>query len=275
MRHGISVLPDAYERLSRTRGAKKGRDIACCCRTTCRRDALAFLYKCQYLLSSLLSIIIHTSLDCPFCHSQTLYYTFVLSVENLPWSSFFVPQKSITHCMGRVSFRLHVHRTSPPQKCECHGRRTLRQTYIPAFTHRCYIRISPLQYRTVLTKIHTLATHTLQPNFHTLLESHSKHSSFISTLIANDFAMARFNNSQPRSVAPNTNSKDNRKQSKCRATQLTPSWSRLQPGEPVAMDIEFQDYIRLGHTQTHRVGRVAIVNIRGQTVSRRLRCLRL
>lgn len=51
----------------------------------------------------------------------------------------------------------------------------------------------------------------------------------------------------------------------CRATQLQPVWRLLRDGEPVALDIEFQNYQR-GGFNGHRVGRVAIVNIRGETV---------
>ena len=54
---------------------------------------------------------------------------------------------------------------------------------------------------------------------------------------------------------------------KCRATQLTPAWNRLSPGEPVSLDIEFQNFKHTSWEKwRHRVGRVAIVNSKGETV---------
>ena len=54
---------------------------------------------------------------------------------------------------------------------------------------------------------------------------------------------------------------------KCRATQLTPAWDRLIPGEPVSLDIEFQNFKHTSWEKwRHRVGRVAIVNSAGETV---------
>lgn len=54
---------------------------------------------------------------------------------------------------------------------------------------------------------------------------------------------------------------------KCRATQLTPAWDRLIPGEPVSLDIEFQTFKHPSWEKwRHRVGRVAIVNSKGETV---------
>ena len=53
----------------------------------------------------------------------------------------------------------------------------------------------------------------------------------------------------------------------CRATQLTPAWNLLIPGEPVSLDIEFQNFKHISWDKwRHRVGRVAIVNSKGETV---------
>lgn len=61
------------------------------------------------------------------------------------------------------------------------------------------------------------------------------------------------------------NSDRNDQKSKGRATQTVPAEHLLHDSEPVAMDIEFQNYKRNGLNR-HRVGRVAIVSIRGETV---------
>ena len=54
---------------------------------------------------------------------------------------------------------------------------------------------------------------------------------------------------------------------RCRATQLTPAWDKLIPGEPVALDIEFQNFKHFSWDKwRHRVGRVAIVNSIGETI---------
>ena len=55
---------------------------------------------------------------------------------------------------------------------------------------------------------------------------------------------------------------------KCRATQLYPRYDLLLPGEPVGLDIEFQNF-RVGGPQAkgqHRVGIVALVNTAGETI---------
>ncbi|TKA29568.1 hypothetical protein B0A50_03581 [Salinomyces thailandicus] len=52
----------------------------------------------------------------------------------------------------------------------------------------------------------------------------------------------------------------------CRATQTTPRFDLLLPGEPLALDIEFQHYMATGCKGAHRLGRAAIVNSRRQTV---------
>lgn len=53
-----------------------------------------------------------------------------------------------------------------------------------------------------------------------------------------------------------------------RATCTTPKWSLiLDPSEPLAMDIEFQEYkTKYADKWGHRMGRIAVVNTRGQTV---------
>lgn len=54
---------------------------------------------------------------------------------------------------------------------------------------------------------------------------------------------------------------------KGRATQQTPRLDLLLPGEPVALDIEFQKFQREGHAkQQHRVGRIAVVNTKKETI---------
>jgi hypothetical protein len=61
-------------------------------------------------------------------------------------------------------------------------------------------------------------------------------------------------------------SKPKHSNSKCRATQTTPNPSVLMPGEPCAIDFEFQKYKRTdipGARQQHRIGRVSIVNTHG------------
>lgn len=54
----------------------------------------------------------------------------------------------------------------------------------------------------------------------------------------------------------------------CRATRTDPNWDAIRdPKEPVAVDCEFQEYRRVGAVKwEHRIGRVAIVNTRGETV---------
>ena len=53
----------------------------------------------------------------------------------------------------------------------------------------------------------------------------------------------------------------------CRATQLYPLFHRLFPGELCFLDIKFQQYRRDGELkQRHRIGRVAIVNSKGQVI---------
>lgn len=52
----------------------------------------------------------------------------------------------------------------------------------------------------------------------------------------------------------------------CRATQTTPRYDLLLPGEPVSVDLEFQHYMRQGCKGGHRLGRPSIKNTRKQTV---------
>lgn len=74
------------------------------------------------------------------------------------------------------------------------------------------------------------------------------------------------NNYSTNSPAPTSESKARAKYV-CRATQLTPRFDRLFPGEPCFLDIEFQRYRVAGITKEfHRVGRIAIVNSKGDTV---------
>lgn len=54
---------------------------------------------------------------------------------------------------------------------------------------------------------------------------------------------------------------------KGRATQPEPNFNLLFPGEPVALDVEFQEYFVAGGDKWgHRVGRAAIVNTKGETI---------
>ncbi|KAK3679716.1 hypothetical protein LTR78_000092 [Recurvomyces mirabilis] len=58
-----------------------------------------------------------------------------------------------------------------------------------------------------------------------------------------------------------------REQNPSRATQTYPLYSLLLPGEPCFVDIEFQNYLVDGRgPQKHRVGRIAILNTRGDVV---------
>lgn len=53
----------------------------------------------------------------------------------------------------------------------------------------------------------------------------------------------------------------------CRATQTTVRKDHLVAGEPVALDIEFQQYKRdSAKKHAHRIGRIAIVNTKGELV---------
>ncbi|EMC94283.1 hypothetical protein BAUCODRAFT_150469 [Baudoinia panamericana UAMH 10762] len=52
----------------------------------------------------------------------------------------------------------------------------------------------------------------------------------------------------------------------CRATQVVPLFEKLKAGEPVFIDMEFQDYKVAGEKQHHRIGRVAIINHAGEVV---------
>lgn len=55
--------------------------------------------------------------------------------------------------------------------------------------------------------------------------------------------------------------------SKGRATQPEPKLDILLPGEPVALDIEFQEYFIAGGAKwAHRIGRAAVVNTKGETI---------
>lgn len=53
---------------------------------------------------------------------------------------------------------------------------------------------------------------------------------------------------------------------KCGATQTYPLYDLLLPGEPVAIDIEFQHYKSTGYKGGHRLGRPTIVNTKGEVV---------
>ncbi|KAK5119819.1 hypothetical protein LTR85_007145 [Meristemomyces frigidus] len=53
----------------------------------------------------------------------------------------------------------------------------------------------------------------------------------------------------------------------CRATQTTPRFDLLLPGEPVALDIEFQTYLPIGSPKwIQRLGRPTLRNTRGHTI---------
>ncbi|KAK6383147.1 hypothetical protein LTR65_010430 [Meristemomyces frigidus] len=53
----------------------------------------------------------------------------------------------------------------------------------------------------------------------------------------------------------------------CRATQTTPRFDLLLPGQPVALDIEFQTYLPIGSPKwIQRLGRVALINTQRQTI---------
>lgn len=52
----------------------------------------------------------------------------------------------------------------------------------------------------------------------------------------------------------------------CRATQTSPRFDLLLPGEPVSVDIEFQNFRRQGGKGNHRCGRVALVNTRNEVI---------
>lgn len=56
----------------------------------------------------------------------------------------------------------------------------------------------------------------------------------------------------------------------CRARQTSPRLDRLGDREPVAIDIEFEEWRRKNQTGSrswkHRIGRVAVVNTRGQLI---------
>lgn len=52
----------------------------------------------------------------------------------------------------------------------------------------------------------------------------------------------------------------------CRATQRTPRLDLLLPGEPVSIDIEFQNFRRKGGKGRHRCGRTGLVNTRNEVI---------
>ncbi|KAK4565906.1 hypothetical protein LTR86_003755 [Recurvomyces mirabilis] len=58
-----------------------------------------------------------------------------------------------------------------------------------------------------------------------------------------------------------------REQNPSRATQTYPLYNLLLPGEPCIVDIEFQNYkVDNSGPQKHRIGRIAILNTRGDVV---------
>lgn len=58
------------------------------------------------------------------------------------------------------------------------------------------------------------------------------------------------------------------KMGSCRATCTTPNWALLKdPKEPLAIDTEFQEFkAKSAEKWGHRMGRIAVVNTRGQVV---------